>query len=119
MENKSRAAANLCTWVCSIYKFNRIYVKVKPLMDALAAAKKSKAEADASLAAANAAVEAVEAKLALLQARFMEATEEKAAVEATAADCSHRLGIAERLVGGLSSEHERWESGREGGRERE
>ena len=29
------AAANLCNWVINIYTFNRIYVRVKPLMDAL------------------------------------------------------------------------------------
>ena len=33
MKSKSAAAANLCTWVCSIYKYNRIYVNVKPLME--------------------------------------------------------------------------------------
>ena len=33
MQSKS-AAANLCTWP-NIYGFNRIYVKVKPLMDEL------------------------------------------------------------------------------------
>jgi len=38
MESKSMAAANLCNWVVNIVKFNRIYVKVKPLMDQLEAA---------------------------------------------------------------------------------
>ena len=28
MKSKSAAAANLCSWVISIYTFNRIYVKV-------------------------------------------------------------------------------------------
>ncbi|CAB1116950.1 unnamed protein product [Ectocarpus sp. CCAP 1310/34] len=63
MKSKSAAAANLCSWVISIYTYNRIYVK---------------------------------------------ATEEKAKVEAEAAACLTRLSLAERLVGGLSSENERW-----------
>jgi dynein heavy chain len=42
--------------VVNIYRFNRIYVKVKPLMDTLNAARASKAAADASLNAALGAV---------------------------------------------------------------
>ena len=39
-----------------------------------------------------------------------QATEEKAKVEAEAEACLNRLSLAERLVGGLSSENERWGS---------
>lgn len=39
---------------------------------------------------------------------YLQATEEKAKVEAEAAACLTRLSLAERLVGGLSSENERW-----------
>lgn len=42
------------------------------------------------------------------QARFVEATAEKAKVEAEAAACVERLGLAERLVNGLSAENARW-----------
>ena len=38
----------------------------------------------------------------------MEATKEKAEVEAQAASCLERLGLAKRLVGGLASENDRW-----------
>jgi dynein heavy chain, axonemal len=69
MRAKSAAAANLCTWVISIYTFNRIYVKVKPLMDSLEAARASKAAADESLRVSSEAVAAVEAKLKLLEDR--------------------------------------------------
>eukprot|EP00903_Cladosiphon_okamuranus_P006208 g6103.t2 len=108
MKSKSAAAANLCSWVISIYTYNRIYVKVKPLMDSLEGARKAKADADASLKVSNDLVAAVEAKLQQLQDKFMEATEEKAKVEAEAEACLTRLSLAERLVGGLSSENERW-----------
>ena len=67
MKAKSAAAANLCSWVISIYTYNRIYVKVKPLMDSLEAARASKAEADASLKVSTDAVAAVEVKLQALQ----------------------------------------------------
>jgi dynein heavy chain, axonemal len=108
MHSKSLAAENLCTWVVNIYRFNRIYVKVKPLMDTLEGARNSKAAADASLNAAMACVAAVQKKLQELQDSFVKATEEKAQVEAEAAACLARLSLAERLVGGLSSENERW-----------
>ena len=108
MKSKSMAAANLCNWVVNIVKFNRIYVKVKPLMDQLEAARASKAKAEASLAAAQAIVATVDAKLKALGEKFQEATDEKAAVEEQAAAGKNRLGLAERLVGGLSSENNRW-----------
>ena len=108
MNTKSAAAGNLATWVINIYGFNRIYVKVKPLMDSLEAAKASKAAADASLATAQGKVAVVEEMLQKLENKLKDATEEKARVEAEAAACMDRLGLAERLVGGLSSENERW-----------
>jgi len=108
MEGKSMAAANLCNWVVNIVKFNRIYVKVKPLMDQLEEARASKAAAEASLAAAQTIVAAVDAKLKALGEKFQDASDEKATVEAQAAAGQARLGLAERLVGGLSSENERW-----------
>jgi len=49
MASKSSAAANLCAWVVNTYKYNRIYVKVKPLMDALNEAQGKKAEAQEQL----------------------------------------------------------------------
>ena len=85
MSKKSAAAANLCTFVCNIYMFNRIYVKVEPLMRKLEAAQKSKAEALASLKEVQDLVHAIEVKLAALQEQFQQATDEKAAVEAKAA----------------------------------
>ena len=53
-----------------LHGFNRIYVKVKPLMDSLEEAKASKAEADASLAKAQESVASVEAELAKLQEKL-------------------------------------------------
>eukprot|EP00117_Sycon_ciliatum_P017640 scpid14219/ scgid16560/ Dynein beta chain, ciliary len=38
MEKKSVAASFLCSWIVNIVKYNTIYKKVKPLMDAAAAA---------------------------------------------------------------------------------
>eukprot|EP00937_MAST-01D_sp_MAST-1D-sp2_P001625 g1625.t1 len=105
---KSAAAANLATWIVNIYGFNRIYVKVKPLMDSLAEAQASKAAADSAKAAAQAEVAEVQAQLQELEETFKQATAEKQEVEEQAAACNARLDLANRLVGGLSSENERW-----------
>ena len=108
MMKKSAAAGNLCTWVQAAYKFNRIYVRVKPLMDSLDDAREKKAAAEESSAAALGKVKKVTDALDELQRNFMAATEDKAKVEAEAAACQDRLNLANRLVNGLSSENERW-----------
>ncbi|RYY36723.1 hypothetical protein EON62_01570, partial [archaeon] len=53
MRSKSAAAANLCSFVVNLYTFNRIYVKVKPLMDSLEKAQAERQSAQAELDAAN------------------------------------------------------------------
>ena len=108
MYKKSVAAANLCMWVTSIYKYNRIYVKVKPLMDSLEAARASKATAEADLAQAEETVRGVEELLAKLEEKFQAAVAEKQEVEDYANGLMTREDLAKRLVGGLASENERW-----------
>lgn len=108
MSSKSAAAANLCTWVVNIYNFNRIYVKVKPLMDSLQAARESKAAAIASLEGAQQKVADVQEQLALLNERYQEAVREKKEVEDQAEALTTRADLAQRLVGGLASENVRW-----------
>jgi dynein heavy chain len=108
MKSKSAAAANLCAWVVNIYAFNRIYVKVKPLMDSLNQAREEKAAAEEQLAKVQAQVAEIMALLQQLEDTFQTATNEKAAVIAQAAACMERLGLADRLVNGLADENVRW-----------
>jgi len=108
MVRKSFAAANLCNWVSNIFKYNRIYVKVKPLMDKLEEARRDKADAEAELAEVQRVVGEVEARLDELKRTFLQATQEKMAVEETARACKEKLDLANRLVNGLASENNRW-----------
>ena len=108
MSKKSSAAANLCNWVSNTYIYNRIYVKVEPLMKSLEAAQASKEKAEKQLASVKKVVAKVEARVAELNKVFLEATMEKQKVESEAAACNARLDLANRLVGGLSSENKRW-----------
>jgi dynein heavy chain len=106
---KSSAAANMANWVINIIEYNKIYVKVKPLMTRLEEARTAKEDAMADLKRVEAQLRAVEDRLNSLQERFMVATNEKTRVEAEASECTNRLQLAGRLVNGLSSENERWE----------
>lgn len=108
MASKSAAAANLCTWVVNIFSFNRIYVKVKPLMDSLQAARESKTAAIASLEAAQEKVAHVQSELKALNERYENALKEKKEVEDQAEALTTRADLAQRLVGGLASENVRW-----------
>ena len=105
---KSAAASNLCTWVVNIYGFNRIYVKVKPLMDSLEAARASKAAAMANLDVSNAKVAEVQKQLKALEDKYQEAMREKEEVEAQANALTSKADLAQRLLGGLASENVRW-----------
>lgn len=108
MASKSSAAANLCSWVVNIYTFNRIYVRVKPLMDSLEASKKKKEEAEDQLARAMSQVAEVQKRLEVLENTLRQATEEKLKVEQMKESCENRLALAGKLVNGLASENERW-----------
>ena len=45
MKSKSAAAANLCNWVVNIITYNKVYKKIRPLMEDLAAAQHRKYQA--------------------------------------------------------------------------
>ena len=99
---KSAAAANLATWVINIFGFNRIFVKVKPLMESLHKAQEEKRVALEALAAVQEKVAGIQKQLQELEDTFKKATAEKKEVEDQAAAGRVRLGLADRLIGGLS-----------------
>lgn len=105
---KSGAAASLCEFVVNCFRFNRIFVKVDPLIKAADAAEEKMNAALAEKDAATTELQAVRDKVAGLEAMLAEKTAAKEKVEADAAACNARLGLANRLVNGLQSENERW-----------
>lgn len=119
MKTKSAAAANLANWVINIIGFNGIYKRVRPLMESLEVATKSKRKAEEDLAVVEDKLKVIESKLSKLQVEFMAATQEKAKVEQEAQECLNRLSLAERLTNGLASEKDRWGQTVEGLRARE
>ena len=107
----SMAAANLCVWVVAIVQYNEIYKEVAPKMAAAEVAEGEHAEAMATLKKVEEQVAAKEAQLKMVTDELQAAIEDKNAVERDAQNCQDRLALAERLVGGLSSENTRWSKG--------
>lgn len=84
MESISSAAANLCTWAVNVLDYNKIYKKVKPLMDTADEAASEVRTAEAKLKVVKDAVADINAKVAELQAKLDEAIATKERVEAEA-----------------------------------
>ena len=61
------------------------------------------------LAEAQAKLAAVEAKILTLEAQYGEAMDKKAALAQQVADCQVKLQRADKLIGGLGGERQRWE----------
>jgi len=85
-----------------------VVVTVEPKKAAVRAAQQRLAEANAKKEEMDTLVANLNAALAVLQAQFQQAMDEKNAAEAEAARCARRLDSAQRLVGALGSESERW-----------
>jgi dynein heavy chain, axonemal len=108
ISGKSAAAGGLCDWVINITMYYDVVISVEPKKLAVA-------EAQETLAAANAKKEEMETlvadlteKLNKLQKEFKVAMDAKESAEAEAARCASRLDLANRLVNALGSESERW-----------
>jgi len=108
MKTKSYAGSFLCAWVVNIVAYNKIYKKVKPLMDAAEAAEAMAREKSAELAVVQEKLRLTNEKLAKLKQELQEAEDKKAKVEAEAQEYQDQLDLAERLVNGLADENTRW-----------
>ena len=105
---KSMAAAGLCAWVTNIAKYFRIYQVVAPKRAALAEANRKLGEANRKLAGIRARIAELRARVAALEASLVAATAEKVAAEAQAERTATKAALADRVIGGLGSEFQRW-----------
>lgn len=108
VKSQSQAAAGLCSWVINILKYYEVFCDVAPKRMALN-------KANAELQAAKDKLNAVEKKVSDLQAQLKILTDEFDAAAAAKAKCeqeaqqtAYTINLANRLVGGLSSEKIRW-----------
>lgn len=105
---KSTAAGGVCDWIKNIYLYYDVVVNVEPKRQAVAKAEVDLANASEKKATSEALVKELNEKLAVLLAQYDEAMAKKKKAEDTAAECAERLSRANRLVGALGTEKERW-----------
>lgn len=108
MASKSKAASFLCAWVVNVVEYNRIYKKVKPLMDTKERAESEAAQKEQELSGARAKVKAATDTVEGLEQQLRAAIALNEKVEREANECLTKLELAKRLVGGLGSENTRW-----------
>eukprot|EP00937_MAST-01D_sp_MAST-1D-sp2_P002818 g2818.t1 len=105
----SKAAAGICSYLTSVYAYNRIFVETKPLMDAKDAAQAEEASASERVAEAEATVTEVNKKLDELATQLLQANASKEQAENQQAAEEHKLYMANRLMNALGSSKSNWE----------
>ena len=108
MKTKSSCAAGLCDWILNITLYYDVVISVEPKKAAVRAAQQKLSDANAKKEEMDTLVKKLTDELAILQAEFQKAMDEKNAAEAEASKCARRLDSAQRLVNALGSESERW-----------
>jgi dynein heavy chain len=108
VKSQSQAAAGLCSWVINILKYYEVYCDVAPKRMALNKANAELQAAKDKLAAVEKKVTDLQAQLKTLTDEFNVASEAKAKCERDAQQTAYTIQLANRLVGGLSSEKIRW-----------
>ena len=108
IKSKSSAAAGICDWVRNITMYYDVVESVEPKRIAVKEAQTQLAEANERKSQMDALVAKLNSELAVLQAEFQKAMDDKTAAEKEANRCATRLDLAQRLVNALGSESERW-----------
>lgn len=106
---KSAAAAGVCDWICNISCYYDVFVSVEPKKLAVQAAKETLAAANNKKAEVDALVADLNAKLQVLLDQFDLVMKEKNDALAAAEKCERKMNLAQRLVGALGSELDRWQ----------
>ena len=108
VRTKSGAAAGLCSWVINVVRFYEVYCDVAPKRQALEDANTQLKDAQNRLAGIIARVAELEETLRDLTEQYRDAVAEKVRCQEDADATSRTISLANRLVGGLSSENIRW-----------
>jgi dynein heavy chain len=108
VKSASSAAEGLCKWVRAMEIYDRVAKVIEPKKEALAKAESELAVTMKSLNDKRATLKAVEDKMAALENKFKEMTAKKEALEAQVDSVSKQLVRAEKLIGSLGDEKDRW-----------
>ncbi|XP_012147752.1 dynein heavy chain 3, axonemal isoform X3 [Megachile rotundata] len=104
----STACEGLCKWVRAIEVYDRVIKVVAPKQAMLAEAEAALAAQMEALNAKRALLQEVSQKLQSLNDEFAECMREKKKLEDQIDYCKKKLDRAEKLLGGLSGEKDRW-----------
>ena len=88
--------------------YDRVAKDVGPKKEALGMAEKELEETMASLSEKRATLKAVEDRMAALESNFKEMTDKKDKLEKQVISVSNQLIRAEKLIGSLGDERDRW-----------
>ncbi|XP_060604387.1 dynein axonemal heavy chain 1-like isoform X2 [Ruditapes philippinarum] len=104
----SKACTSICMWTGAMHKYHFVAKGVAPKRERLRIASEELAETQRVLAAAKARLAEVEEGIATLQAKYEDCVRKKDELEQKCAECEGRLVRADKLIGGLADEKERW-----------
>ncbi|CAM9544257.1 unnamed protein product [Chrysoparadoxa australica] len=108
IEKASKACTAICMWVRAMHVYHNVALQVEPKRQLLA---EKQVELDATLselAAAQSLLKETLDKVAALEASFEEANAKKENLMNDVEECRARLDRAQKLIGGLGGEKDRW-----------
>ncbi|CAF0886754.1 unnamed protein product, partial [Adineta ricciae] len=104
----SFAAAGLCAWTINIVQYYRVYCEVEPKRLAAEEATEQLRQTEEQFNATQAKLAKLQAALQTLKDQYQSAQNEKDECQRAADQTAYTINLANRLVGGLASEKERW-----------
>eukprot|EP00752_Nemacystus_decipiens_P010663 g9495.t1 len=108
IEKASKACTAICLWVRAMHKYNMVAKQVEPKRKLLAEKQIELDVTMAELAQAQSILRETLAKVAALEAQFDEANTKKEKLMNDVEECRARLDRAQKLIGGLGGEKDRW-----------
>ncbi|KAJ3210279.1 Dynein heavy chain 7, axonemal [Dinochytrium kinnereticum] len=108
VRNASSAAEGLCNWIVAMESYDRVAKVVAPKQIALAHAEEELATTLAGLAEKRATLKAVQDRLEALNDNLRALGEKKDRLEKDVKSCEEQLDRAQKLLGGLGGEKQRW-----------
>ncbi|TPX37761.1 hypothetical protein SeMB42_g06896 [Synchytrium endobioticum] len=104
----SSAAEGLCNWIVAMEAYDRVAKEVAPKQEALAKAEAELAETMAGLNEKRAILKAVQERLQALNENLTALSNKKDRLEREVKSCGEQLDRAQKLLGGLGGEKQRW-----------
>ncbi|XP_036367019.1 dynein heavy chain 1, axonemal-like isoform X1 [Octopus sinensis] len=106
----SKACTSICQWVRAMYKYYFVAKAVAPKREALKIAQADLYETQKILDAAKQRLQAVQDGIESLQAKYDDTMRKKKDLEEKCEQCQARLVRADKLIGGLADEKNRWKA---------